>query len=275
MVLRYWLAILKRGFLEASQYVALHKFWVALAPATLAPLYLWRVFGIRSVTNFWKIALSAAMGYATTFVFAIFWKLITVPAALHVERLAEANKESAKHKLNIENLSAEFKAKLTQQAESHTSQIDKLKTEVASLHESAQADRERRLVNLSLSIRTEELPHPIMMGTGQDSFGQPFQVHVTVMTLLIYNHGKKPVVLRECNLWKIHSTQQTKIPLHGVVTSAAPVCVDITEQLVRTISDTSTLNFTSLQGKYTVRIVITYCEGSKTGGLVPIFETNS
>lgn len=246
-ILRYWLSILKRGFKEAAQFVALHKFWIALAPATLAPLYLWRVFGIHSVTNLWKIALSAAMGYGTAFGFTLLWKLFSVPATLDQEK-SEA--------LNDQRKSAKDR---------ESEQVKALQNRVLELEEAARIDVELQKVNLSLSLKTEDTPKAILMGTGQDSSGQPFQVHVTEMTLLIYNHGEKPVVLRGCKLWKLHATQQTReISLHGVATSATPVYVDVTEPLVRTISDNPTLNFVSLQGKYTVRIMVMHCQGATT-----------
>ena len=110
-VLQYWLLVVKRAWAETSQFVALHKFAVALAPATLIPVYLWLVFGVTSVTPLWKIALSAAMGYASALLFTFFLKLLAVPAALDQEKTNEVNaerdrarkfeteKETAEHKL--------------------------------------------------------------------------------------------------------------------------------------------------------------------------------
>jgi hypothetical protein len=43
-VVECWLLVFKKAFLDTARLVALHKFWVALTPATLAPLYLWLVF---------------------------------------------------------------------------------------------------------------------------------------------------------------------------------------------------------------------------------------
>jgi len=134
-VLRYWLSILIRGLKEAAKFMALHKFWVALSPATLAPIYLWCVFGIHSVTNLWKIAISAAMGYATAFLFALLWKLFSLPAELHNEKLVEAAKESDRHRMETEKLSADSELRIRQQAETHASEIEKLTAEIASLRE--------------------------------------------------------------------------------------------------------------------------------------------
>jgi hypothetical protein len=107
---QYWLSILKRGLSEASQFMALHKFWMALAPVILAPFYLGLMFGVRGVTDWWKIALSAAMGYATAFVFALLWKLIVIPAAVQQEKADEVNAERDKaRKSKTEKETAERK----------------------------------------------------------------------------------------------------------------------------------------------------------------------
>jgi hypothetical protein len=139
-VIAYWLALLKRAFLETSRFVALHRVGVALAPSALAPLYLRLVFGAQGMTGWWKIALSAAMGYATAFVGGLLLKLVTLPAAMDQEKseqlkLAagnskrlEADKETLQEKLKklsdlgarygeLENENLQLKARLEQLAQ--------------------------------------------------------------------------------------------------------------------------------------------------------------
>ncbi len=162
-----------------------------------------------------------------------------------------------------ENLSRELAEQKKSAGDRESAQVKTLQERVNQLETIVESEKKHRQVNISVSLKTEERPKAILMGTGQDSSGQPFQAHVTEMSLLVYNQGEKSVVLRACKLWKLHATGATQqLPLHNVATLDAPVCVELTEPLLRAISGGPPFNFTSLQGEYTVRIVITYCEGS-------------
>lgn len=149
------------GLKEAAQFMALHKFWVALSPATLAPLFLWCVFGIRSVTNFWKIALSAGMGYASAFVFALLWKLFSVPAELDKEKNTRAK--------NAEN-EAE-KAKFDKQAVEHQSaQLQQELDIFAIKYNGLEAD------HLASKVELEKLKQPpITFSIATSGWGNPFK----------------------------------------------------------------------------------------------------
>jgi hypothetical protein len=121
-VLQYWLLVVKRAWAETSQFVALHKFAVALAPATLTPVYLWLVFGVISVTPLWKIALSAAMGCASALLFTFFLKLLAVPSALDkekTEKMNEATKRGTELREEIAHLKSppEIDAKVMKHAQ--------------------------------------------------------------------------------------------------------------------------------------------------------------
>jgi hypothetical protein len=143
VVIAYWLTLLKRAFLETSRFVALHKVGVALAPATLAPVYLRLVFGVEAMTNWWKIALSAAMGYATAFVGALFLKLITLPVAMNqdkTEQLKLAAENTKRLETEKETLQRELK-----KFSDLTARYGELKSE-----------------NLQLKARLEQLAQPLI-----------------------------------------------------------------------------------------------------------------
>jgi len=108
-VLQYWLLVVKRASAETSQFLALHKFAVALAPATLTPVYLWLVFGVISGTPLWKIALSAAMGYTSALLFTFFLKLLAVPSALDNEKTEKMN-EATKRGTELQEEIAHLKS---------------------------------------------------------------------------------------------------------------------------------------------------------------------
>jgi hypothetical protein len=203
---------------------------------------------------------------------SVVWIFVILKGA--VDTVHRREKLLATSEENLKKLNSDLESerdtirKLRSELSEQQTRLARLESENRAL--ATKADTAGQLVNLSLSLRTEETPQAILMGTGRDSLGQPFQVHVTEMTLLIYSHGDKPVVLRRCKLWKLHATEQIReIPLHEVATLTSPVCVNVTEPLVRVISESPTLDFTSLQGKYTIRIVITYCQGVTTEDAEP------
>ena len=87
--------------------------------------------------------------------------------------------------------------------------------------------------------------------------------HPSNVTMVIYSHGQKPVALRRCRLRKLNAVEETReLSIHEVVTSDAPKCVDITEPLLHVISGREALDFTSMPGRYAVRVVIAYSEGA-------------
>lgn len=152
--------------------------------------------------------------------------------------------------------------KMAKSEVNHESEITRRDSQIEDLKRTVESLKAQRQVSLSISLKTGEKPKAILMGSSQDASGQPIQAYVSEMTLLIYNHGERPVVLRGCKLWKLHATESIQeFTLHDVVTSSAPSCVDITEPVLRAISGSKTFNFVSLQGKYSVRIVIAYSQG--------------
>jgi FtsZ-binding cell division protein ZapB len=150
----------------------------------------------------------------------------------------------------------------TTQLEAELSEARRSRDRLEAENQELKAQQEKA-VRLSLSLKTEERLRPILTRPTQDSFGAPNYVHVSEMTLLIYNHGERPVAPRGCKIWKLHATEATQeLPIHGVVTSAAPMPVDITVPLLHAISGNKPIDFASLQGKCSLRIVVAYSEGS-------------
>lgn len=217
--------------------MALHKFWVALSPATLAPIYLWRVFGIRSVTNFWKIALSAAMGYGTAFLFALLWKLVSVPAAVDQEK----TKELAEQKKATEE-------------------------RIRQLEDAAKIEAESRKVEVSASLKTEREFAPLFMKvSSRFSASQALHVPVSKMSLVIYNLGEKSVRLTGYRFWKLAAVGAVhESSLHALLTLNDPTTVDVTEPLLRVISGQPRCDFESLPGKYQIRFVLSYFQDSRS-----------
>jgi hypothetical protein len=246
-ITRYWLSITKRGLKEAAQFMALHKFWVALAPAILAPVYLWLLFGARSVTNLWKIALSAAMGYGTAFVFALLWKLVAVPAAVDEEKTKE---------LDEQKKSAEDR---------ESKQGRELQEKIKQLEDAARMEAEHRKIKISASLKVESRSKSVIMKIrDQFSSHQSIVAHVREVSLMIYNHGEKPVRLRGYKLWKLAAVEASQeITLHEVVSPATPTSIDVTEPLLRVISSQPQYIFDSFLGTYTIRVLITYFGDSK------------
>jgi hypothetical protein len=216
-------------------------------------------YGVIPKTLTFQAVMSLVWPYGILLLGLIAVSAMRIPVLLDRKRQQEV--ESVRSEKEI--LSSELVEQKKSSEDKNSGQVRALQEKIRELEDAARINAASQLVDLSVSLRTEQLPKAILMGTGQDSFGQSFQVHVSEMTLLIYNHGEKPVVLRGCKLWKLHATQQIReISLHEVATSSAPVYVNVTEPLVRVISDSPTLNFSSLQGKYSIRIVITYRQGS-------------
>jgi hypothetical protein len=205
------------------------------------------VFGIHSVTNIWKIALSAAMGYGTAFVFALLWKLIAVPAALDQEKAVELAKEKK---------SAE---------DDQSAQVKELQEKARQLEDAARMEADRRKVNLSASLKTEPRSKPLIMRmSSQFSVAQSILVHVPEMSLVIYNHGEKAVRLRGYKLWKLAAVEASEeITLHDMVSPSTPAYVDVTEPLLRVVSGQAQHEFESLLGTCRIRLVVTYADDSK------------
>lgn len=178
--------------------------------------------------------------------------------------IATGNRHQLEQEENIGKLTDTVASQTvkTLELERQLSELRNSYDQLEKVNQELKAELEKR-AQLSVSLRTEKTPRAIGMGSSQDVNSQRIEVRVTEITLLIYNHGEKPVVVRGCKLWELHAIEAIQdFELHGVVTSDVPKEADITELLLRTISGKSTLNFSSLQGKHTVRVVIKYSDGS-------------
>lgn len=115
---------------------------------------------------------------------------------------------------------------------------------------------------LSVSLRTEEQAETILTPISQDSTGQVIQAHISKVTMLIYNHGEKPVRLYGYRMWRLRAVEPTnECQLHGIVTSNVPLEVDVTKTLMQVISGKLNPDFSSLQVTSEVRTELTYSRG--------------
>lgn len=269
MVLQYWRYVVKRGAKEAARFMALHKFWVALSPATLAPIYLWILFRVHGVTNFWKIALSAAMGYATAFVFAFIWKLFSVPARLHHENLDAAAQESAKHKLETENLKAESEARLRQQAESHASQREILTAEITKLNDSIKREEERQSKKFSFWLEAKRSEpsrghHFRYIENGEE---KTMQAVIPFIRLLVCNEGTVPLRVSGYMLWNDinkGNTVTSREHLHVVQPGQSPIIFEATTSILEAISGRAPFDWSKVQGNHAISFAIQYQDGGET-----------
>lgn len=200
---------------------------------------------------------------------SVVWICVILKGTLAAVRRREAQIAAAdRHRIGLEENAKQISRSLDSERQK-TRQLEAELSEVRRLRDMLQVEnrelkaRQDKTVSLSLSLRTEDKPRVFMTGKGQNSFGDPDRVAVSVVTLLIYNHGERPVPLRGCKIWKLHATEATQeLRIHGVVTSTTPLLVDITKPLLDALSGGGPFDFTSLQGEYTLRLAVADSEGS-------------
>ena len=235
------------------------------ALCTVFSAYRYTVFA--NVNLNWKIVQWVLSWHWQTWLslWSLVWILVILQGAVAAVRRRENTintLNAAQDKLTSEKATAEAHASELQQAlETLRDQHHNLQSE----HQTAMLELEKSKQSpvLSASIKTEETAKPFMMGP-QDDYGQPLQFHVTQLKLVIYNHKQEPVVLRGCKLWKLQAAEQTEeIPLHEIVKAGAPTSVDITQPVLSVVSNRRTPPFTIVHGKSSVRVVITYSDGTR------------
>jgi hypothetical protein len=155
--------------------------------------------------------------------------------------------------------------------EVQSEKIKSLEAGIKELETTAKAAADRQKVKLSVSLKTEATPKPILMKISSQFSAQQFApIYVPEMTLVIYNQGEKPVRLRKYKLWKLAAVEPSQENnLHGMVGPSAPENVDVTEPLLHVISGQAKHDLDSLLGTCRIRVVVTYSEDSKQADSQP------
>jgi hypothetical protein len=144
------------------------------------------------------------------------------------------------------------------EAEAQSQKIKALEAKINEL-------RDIQKVKLSASFRTEDRYTVFLMKvSSQFSAQASVEVPVSNVSLLIYNHGERPVRLRGYKLWKLEAVEATQeIDLYDVVSPSTPTAVSITEPLLRVMSGSFPYDYGSLPKTYKIRLVLIYAQDSK------------
>lgn len=126
------------------------------------------------------------------------------------------------------------------------------------------AEQRVRKIKLSASLKTGGGFADAFMTISSRFSAQPLtHIAVSNATLVIYNHGEKPVRLMGYKLWKLNAVEKVlECPLHEMLGPYPPINIDVTGPLVQVISGQAQPNFESVPGEYKIRFEVSFRQES-------------
>jgi hypothetical protein len=242
------------GFIAAVS--ALSTFWSSLRYTLLADMHF----------N-WKVLQWVLSWHWQTWV--AFWSVVwigiifkgTVDAIHRREILiATANERSLKLEERLQQATSSLES-AAEKIQQHEAALSELRSSCEQLQLVSKELRTQldKAAGLSLSLKAGENRRRVWMTVHGPSESQPIHALISDLTLLIYNHGEKPVRLHGCKIWKLHATEKTQeLLIETLSTPQAPTAIDVMDPILRLISGSDRPYFNGLPGKCTVRITVKY-----------------